>query len=353
MSLKSRLLLASFFSSWWPIYRQRGRSGYLRQSPFSLKICRPWGQCAVTGTVLSPQGTRWGAGVCRAQWALALGCSAIGTKSRMTPGILKVVECKSTWKPVLPCYWKEDTKYWTRLADAGLPSESACTSPPRWPGEESCWGCLENSVLATAVREDLPSGCSGGSEEQQALYQRSWSRPRLLRGCREVGDTWAVAAPVAVEMLQLPAHCCCCVWGCCAHGWGMDVMEGSEGYLCKADAGENLCLEALSLTLSSCWWIEQTATGRIPLGVCWKAGCWLCSCSQVQHWQLGRGTLLQTRADVLLHASRWIGHSRNPWAVMLLLSCWRLHVAPASPGGLRGRWEGLWAGRECSVACLE
>lgn len=55
----------------------------------------------MTGTVLSPQGTTWGAGVCRAQWALAVGCSAMGTKSRIAPGILKVVERKSTWRPVL------------------------------------------------------------------------------------------------------------------------------------------------------------------------------------------------------------------------------------------------------------
>lgn len=60
--------------------------------------------------------------------------------------------------------------------------------------------------------------------------------------------------------------------------------------------------------------------------------------------------LLQTRADVLLHALRQIGRSRKPLALMVLLICWRLHAAPASPGGLRGKWERLQAGRECSCS---
>lgn len=123
MSLNSRLLLASLFPSGWLMYRQRGRSEYLRQSPFSLKICRPWGQCAVT--VLSAQGTRWGTGACRAQWALAVGYSAVGTKSRMTPGILKVVECRSTWRAVLPALERK-----------------ILNTKPEWA---SLWMCLHSS----------------------------------------------------------------------------------------------------------------------------------------------------------------------------------------------------------------
>lgn len=60
------------------------------------------------------------------------------------------------------------------------------------------------------------------------------------------------------------------------------------------------------------------------------------------------GDTATNRADVLLHALRQIGRSRKLLVLMVLLICWRLHGAPASPGGLRGRWERLRAGRECS-----
>lgn len=40
--------------------------------------------------------------MCRAQRPLALGCSAMGTKSRIAPGMLKAVGCKGAWRAVLP-----------------------------------------------------------------------------------------------------------------------------------------------------------------------------------------------------------------------------------------------------------
>lgn len=105
---------------------------------------------------------------------------------------------------------------------------------PWLAGKGSCWGtgCLENSILDTAVREDLPVGCQRGLVSPVAGMQRGW------RGA-------AVTAPVAVQMLQLPA--CCWVWGCCAHGCaGGEHREETE-----VTCGEKLCLEVLSLTLSS------------------------------------------------------------------------------------------------------
>lgn len=225
---------------------QRGKSECLRQNPFSLKICRPWGQCAVTGTVLSAQGSRWGTGVRRAQWALAVGSSAVGTKTRMTPGILKVVECKSTWRPVLPAVEREILNTKPDWLVQGFPLKLPALQPCR-PGERSCRGsaCSEGSVLAAALREAVPSGCSGGSGQPQAVCRRSRSVPH---GCGEVGD-------VRLCQPQMLWRCSCsqpaAVLGDAVLRVEAWIGEESEGCPGKAGAGENPCLEALCLTLSS------------------------------------------------------------------------------------------------------